>query len=193
LNQVSWPDGRDAGKGKVDFVDVALPDYSPQDNQGVTFEMAMGRIHAIMADGSVVTDVEVFRRLYEVRPPRPPLVCLPRPLQRPSPAPLTSQLPTPHIHAPHSPPLPPLCLPKAVGLGWVYAITKVEPIGSIVDRLYSVWAKYRMEVTGREPLAIILEKRRSQEGAKICAPTAAGVQACEAPPSAAQQQQQQQR
>jgi hypothetical protein len=62
-----------------------------------------------------------------------------------------------------------------------------------VDRLYSVWAKYRMEVTGREPLAIILEKRRSQEGAKICAPTAAGVQACEAPPSAAQQQQQQQR
>jgi hypothetical protein len=41
---------------------------------------AMDRIHAILPDGTVVTDVEVFRRLYE-----------------------------------------------AVGLGWVYAVTKYEP------------------------------------------------------------------
>ncbi len=42
----------------------------------------MGEIHAILPSGKVVTNVEVFRRLYE-----------------------------------------------AVGLGWVYAITKVKPVG----------------------------------------------------------------
>lgn len=47
----------------------------------------MGNIHAILPDGKVVTNVEVFRRLYE-----------------------------------------------AVGLGWVYAITKVQPFGYIIDK-----------------------------------------------------------
>ncbi len=47
---------------------------------------AMGNIHAILPDGRVVTNVEVFRRLYE-----------------------------------------------AVGLGWVYAITRVEPIGRLAE------------------------------------------------------------
>lgn len=54
-------------------------------------KQAMERIHAITADGTVLTDVEVFRRLYE-----------------------------------------------AVGLGWVYAVTKIEPIGRAADALYSV-------------------------------------------------------
>jgi hypothetical protein len=79
-----------------------------------------------------------------------------------------------------------------VGLGWVYAITKVEPIGSIVDKLYAVWARYRMEVTGREPLAVILEKRRAG-GAEMCGPRGGGggegaQAACEVPAPAAQQQ-----
>lgn len=120
MREVKFLRTRDEGKGKIDFVDVAADTYDPAANQNITFDQAMGRIHAIKADGSVITDVEVFRQLYE-----------------------------------------------AVGLGWVYAITKVEPIGTIVDKLYAVWAKYRMEVTGREPLAVILEKRRTQ--GKTCA------------------------
>lgn len=71
---------RDSGLNKIDFVDIAAPAYKPEDNQGITFERAMRSIHAITADGEVVTDVEAFRRLYE-----------------------------------------------AVGLGWVYTITKVRP------------------------------------------------------------------
>jgi hypothetical protein len=29
---------RDAGKGKIDFVDIASPAYSPADNYGITFD-----------------------------------------------------------------------------------------------------------------------------------------------------------
>ncbi|KAF3331237.1 hypothetical protein FCM35_KLT04591 [Carex littledalei] len=60
----------------------------------------MGRIHAIMSDGTVVTDVEAFRKIYE-----------------------------------------------AVGLGWVYAITKFEPVAVIANAIYGVWAKYRLQIT----------------------------------------------
>ncbi|GAU28704.1 hypothetical protein TSUD_216110 [Trifolium subterraneum] len=77
---------------------------------------AMGRIHAILSDGTVVTDVEAFRRLYE-----------------------------------------------EVGLGWVYAVTKYEPIAKIADSVYSFWAKYRLQVTGRPPIEEILEARKKKE------------------------------
>ncbi|TYJ41558.1 hypothetical protein E1A91_A03G030600v1 [Gossypium mustelinum] len=80
----------------------------------------MGRIHAILSDGTVVTDVEAFRKLYE-----------------------------------------------QVGLGWVYAITKYEPIATIADSIYGVWAKYRLQITGRPPLEEVLETRRKKK-ADIC-------------------------
>lgn len=54
-----------AGKNKIDFVDISSPTYSAADNAGISYEQAMGRIHAILPDGKIVTDVEVFRRLYE--------------------------------------------------------------------------------------------------------------------------------
>ncbi|CAL5014272.1 unnamed protein product [Urochloa decumbens] len=73
----------------------------------------MGRIHAILSDGTVVTDVEAFRRLYE-----------------------------------------------EVGLGWVYAVTKYEPVASIANAVYGVWAKYRMQITGRPPLEEIMASRK---------------------------------
>jgi predicted DCC family thiol-disulfide oxidoreductase YuxK len=47
------------------FVDIAAPDYDPAENGGVTFEDAMGRIHAVMPSGEVVVGVDVFRRVYE--------------------------------------------------------------------------------------------------------------------------------
>ncbi|GJN01391.1 hypothetical protein PR202_ga18656 [Eleusine coracana subsp. coracana] len=85
---------------------------------------AMGRIHAIESDGTVVTDVEAFRRLYE-----------------------------------------------EVGLGWVYAVTKYEPVATIANAVYGVWAKYRMQITGRPPLEEIMASRKEAgecKDEKVC-------------------------
>ena len=48
------------------FVDIADDDYNPKEHGGVDFETAMGRIHALAADGTVIKNVEVFRRVYEI-------------------------------------------------------------------------------------------------------------------------------
>jgi predicted DCC family thiol-disulfide oxidoreductase YuxK len=66
MKEVAFLRKRDAAVGsRIDFVDIAAPDYRPEDNAGVTFQQAMERIHAILPDGTVVRDIEVFRRLYE--------------------------------------------------------------------------------------------------------------------------------
>lgn len=115
MREVNMLRERNKSYGTIKFVDIGSDDYSPQQNQGLDYETAMGRIHAILSDGTVVTDVEAFRRLYE-----------------------------------------------HVGLGWVYAITKYEPIGKIADSVYGFWAKYRLQVTGRPPIAEILEARKKK-------------------------------
>ncbi|KAL2935971.1 hypothetical protein RDABS01_019089 [Bienertia sinuspersici] len=102
--------------GSIKFVDISSEEYSPEENQGLDYITVMGRIHAILADGTVVKDVEAFRKLYE-----------------------------------------------AVGLGWIYAITKYEPIATVADAVYGVWAKYRLQITGRPPLEEILESRRMKK------------------------------
>lgn len=94
LREVNFLQKRDAGRGLVDFVDVADDEYDPDANGGVSFEAAMGRIHAVLPDGTTVKNVEVFRRVYEV-----------------------------------------------LGLGWVYAITKIPVIGWLADALYGIWAE----------------------------------------------------
>lgn len=73
----------------------------------------MERIHAILPDGTVVTDVEVFRRLYE-----------------------------------------------AVGLGWVYSATKYEPVMNAANWVYGIWAKYRLPITGRPDLEVVLQQKK---------------------------------
>ncbi|KAK9747952.1 hypothetical protein RND81_02G025900 [Saponaria officinalis] len=103
--------------GAIKFVDISSDDYSPEDNQGLDYMTAMGRIHAVLSDGTVVKDVEAFRKLYE-----------------------------------------------AVGLGWIYAITKYEPVASIADAVYGVWAKYRLQITGRPPMEEILKSRTKKGG-----------------------------
>eukprot|EP01025_Chloroclados_australasicus_P050982 TRINITY_DN59291_c0_g1_i1.p1 TRINITY_DN59291_c0_g1~~TRINITY_DN59291_c0_g1_i1.p1 ORF type:complete len:191 (-),score=13.88 TRINITY_DN59291_c0_g1_i1:138-710(-) len=120
MREVNFLKDRDSGKDKIDFVDISSDDYSPIDNQGISYEQAMGRIHAILPDGKVITDIEVFRRLYE-----------------------------------------------AVGLGWVYAITKNKNIENLANVVYDFWAKYRTQITGRPGLEVILEKRRNE--GKTCA------------------------
>lgn len=119
LREVRFLMKRDAGRGLVKFVDIADDTYSPDDNGGIDYETAMGRIHAILSDGTVIKNVEVFRRVYEV-----------------------------------------------LGMGWVYALTKIPVVGWIVDRIYEIWADLRLTLTGRPNLDAILAQRQKRLEAK---------------------------
>jgi predicted DCC family thiol-disulfide oxidoreductase YuxK len=66
LREVNFLRRQDRGRGLVTFVDIAAVDYDPVANGGVDFATAMGRIHAIRADGQVIKNVEVFRQVYQV-------------------------------------------------------------------------------------------------------------------------------
>ncbi|MBD1889745.1 DUF393 domain-containing protein [Coleofasciculus sp. FACHB-SPT9] len=115
VREVNFLRRRDAGRGLVAFVDIAGDRYTPEAHGGVDFETAMGRIHAVLPDGTVVKNVEVFRRVYEI-----------------------------------------------LGMGWIYAVTKLPIIGSIVDLLYEIWADWRLAVTGRPDLATIVSNRQKR-------------------------------
>ncbi|MFN5195174.1 MAG: thiol-disulfide oxidoreductase DCC family protein [Cyanobacteriota bacterium] len=49
---------------RLAFVDIDSADYEPAAHGGIDYATAMGRIHAIAADGSVLRDVAVFRTAY---------------------------------------------------------------------------------------------------------------------------------
>ncbi|GAB5369949.1 hypothetical protein AAMO2058_001450100 [Amorphochlora amoebiformis] len=49
---------------------------------------------------------------------------------------------------------------EAVGLGWVYAFTKVEPLRKAMDVIYGLWAKNRLLVTQRPDLETILSEKK---------------------------------
>lgn len=53
-------------RGFLRFVDVDSEDYTPDAWAGITYRQAMARIHAIRADGTVLTDVSVFREAYRL-------------------------------------------------------------------------------------------------------------------------------
>ena len=65
LREVNFLQKKDAGRGIVKFTDIADIDYNPEENGGIDFETAMGRIHAVRADGTVVKNVAVFQEVYE--------------------------------------------------------------------------------------------------------------------------------
>ncbi|MEL6787781.1 MAG: DUF393 domain-containing protein [Cyanobacteria bacterium J06607_15] len=115
VREVNFLTKKDAGRGIVKFVDIASPDYDPQANGGVDFVTAMGVIHGVLADGTVIRNVEVFRRVYE-----------------------------------------------ELGIGWVYSITKIPVFGAIADQIYSVWAKWRLKLTGRPEIEAILAQRQQK-------------------------------
>ncbi|NEP14614.1 MAG: DUF393 domain-containing protein [Symploca sp. SIO2C1] len=115
MREVNFLRKRDAGLGKVAFVDIADDNYTPKDHAGVDFETAMGRIHAVLPDGTIIKNVEVFRRVYEI-----------------------------------------------LGMGWIYAATKLPVIGWIVDKLYEIWADWRLALTGRPDLATIMTERQER-------------------------------
>ena len=106
-------------EGRIDFVDIDSDEFDASWNRGIGFEQAMASIHAIRADGSVISGVPVFRELYE-----------------------------------------------AVGLGWVYAITKNEAVGKLADGVYDFWAARRTNVTGRGELEAVLAAHRRRDDVK---------------------------
>ncbi|WP_299408141.1 thiol-disulfide oxidoreductase DCC family protein [Acaryochloris sp. IP29b_bin.148] len=115
VREVNFLQKRDAGRGLVAFVDIADLNYAPEDNGNIDFETAMGTIHALLPDGTVMVGVPVFRKVYE-----------------------------------------------ALGMGWVYAITKLPIIGPIADFIYEIWAAWRLKLTGRANLATIIAERHQQ-------------------------------
>lgn len=66
LREVNFLRQKDNGRGLVAFTDIAADDYAPEENGDVDFATAMGRIHAVRADGTVIKNVEVFRQVYDV-------------------------------------------------------------------------------------------------------------------------------
>ncbi len=115
VREVNFLTKKDRGRGIVNFVDIADINYNPQDHGYVDFATAMGRIHAVLPDGSVIKNVEVFRRVYE-----------------------------------------------ELGMGWVYAITKIPIIGAIADWIYGIWADWRLKLTGRPDLEAVIVARQKK-------------------------------
>jgi len=115
LREVNFLLLRDAGRGKVAFVDIAADDYNPEENAGIDFETAMGRIHGILPDGTVIRNVEVFRKVYET-----------------------------------------------LGMGWVYAITKLPVMGALANFIYGIWADLRLRLTGRPNLETVIQQRQER-------------------------------
>ena len=70
LREVRFLEARDRarhpGEPRIAFVDINAAGYDPAAHAGISYAEAMGRIHAIEADGSVLRDVAVFRRAYEL-------------------------------------------------------------------------------------------------------------------------------
>ena len=115
LREVNFLQKKDAGRGLVGFVDIADDAYNPAENGGVDFATAMGRIHAVLPDDTVIKNVEVFRRIYGI-----------------------------------------------LGIGWLYAPTRWPLIGPLVDKLYDVWADWRLQVTGRPSLETLIAQREAR-------------------------------
>jgi predicted DCC family thiol-disulfide oxidoreductase YuxK len=115
LREVNFLIKRDAGRSLVKFVDIADLDYDPKQHGSISFADAMGRIHAILPDGTVIQGVEVFRKVYE-----------------------------------------------ALGMGWVYAVTKWPIFGGLADRVYDIWAAWRFKLTGRPNLETLIAQRQTR-------------------------------
>ena len=46
-----------------------------------------------------------------------------------------------------------------IGLGWLYFPTKIPLISTILKTIYSFWAKYRLQITGRNKLEILCNSK----------------------------------
>ncbi|HEY9628698.1 MAG TPA: DUF393 domain-containing protein [Coleofasciculaceae cyanobacterium] len=51
---------------------------------------------------------------------------------------------------------------EILGMGWIYAITKLPIVGFLADALYGIWADWRLALTGRPSLDTILTERQNR-------------------------------
>ncbi|MDJ0660446.1 MAG: DUF393 domain-containing protein [Crocosphaera sp.] len=116
MREVRFLQKKDQGRGLVKLVNIADDNYNPEQHCGIDYESAMGRIHTILPDGTILKDIEAFRYVYEV-----------------------------------------------LGMGWVYAVTKLPIIGKIANWLYGIWAKLRLPLTGRPSLETIIAERNAKK------------------------------
>ncbi|MEL4896651.1 thiol-disulfide oxidoreductase DCC family protein [Crocosphaera sp. Alani8] len=116
MREVRFLQKKDKKRGLVNLVDIADNNYNPDQHCGVDYETAMGRIHAILPDGTILTDIEAFRYVYEV-----------------------------------------------LGMGWVYAVTKIPVVGKVANWVYGIWAKFRLSLTGRPDLEAIIAERENNK------------------------------
>jgi len=115
LKEVDFLQKRDGGQGLVKFVDIADESYNPKDHSGIDYETAMGRIHGILPDGTILKNIEVFRYIYEI-----------------------------------------------LGMGWVYAPTRLPILNSLANQIYTIWADLRLKLTGRPSLATLVAQRQQR-------------------------------
>lgn len=66
---------------------------------------------------------------------------------------------------------------EAIGLGWMFEITKLPLIGTAADALYDLWAENRLRLTGRGDLADVLKDR--SDTLKNLDPVECDTDACE--------------
>ena len=52
---------------------------------------------------------------------------------------------------------------EVLGMGWVYAVTKIPIVGKIANWVYSIWAKLRLSLTGRPELDTIIAEREANK------------------------------
>lgn len=119
LREVRFLRQRDTGQ--IAFVNIADDSYDPAAHGGISFEAAMGRIHAVLPDGSVLRDLAVFRRVYEI-----------------------------------------------LGMGWIYAPTRWPFLRPLADKVYELWAAWRLKLTGRPSLTAILAERENRLCNRSC-------------------------
>ena len=50
----------------------------------------------------------------------------------------------------------------AIGLGWIFALTKIPLLHDVADRVYDLWAENRLRLTGRPDMANQLRERSSK-------------------------------
>jgi CBS domain-containing protein/predicted DCC family thiol-disulfide oxidoreductase YuxK len=55
---------KDAGQGRIKFVNIASMTYNPREHEGITYEDAMESLHAIKRDGTIMTGPAALQLLY---------------------------------------------------------------------------------------------------------------------------------
>ncbi|MGK7940452.1 MAG: thiol-disulfide oxidoreductase DCC family protein [Crocosphaera sp.] len=115
MREVRFLQKKDQGRKLVNLVNIAEDSYNSDEHCNIDYKSAMGRIHAILPDGTILRDIEAFRYVYEV-----------------------------------------------LGMGWVYAVTKLPLVGKFANLIYRIWAKLRLPLTGRPDLETIIAQRKAQ-------------------------------